>query len=234
MKDIVKVCLAMHERYQGFVGALLPPLMTRLRSSSSSGPSSKGDPDDPSSGGSAAQLPKRICLRLITEFVLHDIIAYPKPLTRIVSEVSGAPSDRDGGGEYSVTDAGLVVTFARMGGNEILSTIPRSVRLETERLRKEIDGKGEGRPRSMMPDLKELEEGTAAGDGSSDAKSTTAGAADASSTPPLFIPTLSDTGVERAEATLASCNSASLLRAVSTTGGGGGISGNGGVSALKK
>ena len=118
------------------------------------------------------------------------------------------------------------MTFARTVGNAILGTIPRLVRLEMERLRREIDGKGEGRPRSMMPDLKELEEGTAAGDGSSDAKSTTAGAADASSTPPLFIPTLLDT------AALASCNSASLLRAVSTTGGGGGISGNGGVSAL--
>eukprot|EP01082_Thalassiosira_pseudonana_P013645 g11580.t1 g11580 contig6:148110-149618(+) len=96
--------------------------------------------------GETTCLPRRICLRLLTEFILHGIITDVKPIAKIVAEAAGAPSSSETNSdkEYVVTDANAVVTFAKTGGMEILGVVPRTVRLEYERLQREVEGKGEG------------------------------------------------------------------------------------------
>ena len=95
-----------------------------------------------SSGDEENTLPKRLCLRVLTEFVLYGILTDLKSIIKIVSGAAGAPSD--GNKEYIVTDANAVVTFAKTGGHEIFGVVPRAIRLEYERLQKEVAGIGEG------------------------------------------------------------------------------------------
>ena len=123
---LVSLCVEMHRRYDGFASVLVPSLM--------SGVTGNGDEET---------LPKRLCLRVLTEFVLNGIITDLKSIVRIVSEAAGAPSDDDK--EYVVTDANVVVTFAKTGGVEVVGVIPKSMRVECERLQKEISGNGEGK-----------------------------------------------------------------------------------------
>jgi hypothetical protein len=60
----------------------------------------------------------------------------------VIVDAAGAPSEE--GKDYAVTDANLIVTFAKVGGNEILGAVPRSVKRQMERLMMEVQGKGEG------------------------------------------------------------------------------------------
>ena len=126
---MVMLCVEMHRRYETFSKALIPTLLAGV-----SGNSGKSDDGE--------CLPRRICLRLLTEFVLHGIITDMKPLVKVVKDAAGVPSEE--GKDYAVTDANIIVTFSKSGGHEMLGSIPRSVRLDCERLQKEISGEGEG------------------------------------------------------------------------------------------
>ena len=126
--NMVMLCAEMHRRYDGFASVLVPSLMSGV----TGGPG--GDDEN--------TLPKRLCLRILTEFVLHGIITDLKSIVKIVSEATGAPSDGDK--EYVITDANVVVVFAKTGGHEILQVVPRNLRVEYDWLKKEIAGKGEG------------------------------------------------------------------------------------------
>lgn len=135
---VVMLCVEMHRRYSGFSAVLIPSLLAGVTGNNNGG-SSGGD-------GETTCLPRRICLRLLTEFILHGIITDVKPIAKIVAEAAGAPSSSETNSdkEYVVTDANAVVTFAKTGGMEILGVVPRTVRLEYERLQREVEGKGEG------------------------------------------------------------------------------------------
>ena len=122
---LVLLCVEMHRRYDGFASVLVPSLMSSV--------TGQGSEDENT-------LPKRLCLRILTEFVLHGIITDLKPIIKIVSDAAGATD----GKEYVVTDPNLVVTFAKTGGLELTGVVPRTFRAECEKLQKEIDGKGEG------------------------------------------------------------------------------------------
>lgn len=147
---IVALCVEMHRRYEGFVESLVPVLLAGVGGAAGgANPSSANDGDD----GSGSSIPRRICLRLLTEFITHGIVTDTKPILKVIAEAAGAPSssssssgsgEGNGSKEYAVTDANLIVTFAKTGGLEILGVLPRSVRLECERLEKEVSGKGDG------------------------------------------------------------------------------------------
>ena len=122
---LVLLCVEMHRRYDGFASALVPSLMSSV--------TGQGSEDENT-------LPKRLCLRILTEFVLHGIITDLKPIVKIVSDAAGATD----GKEYVVTDPNVVVTFAKTGGLELTGVVPRTFRVECEKLQREIDGKGEG------------------------------------------------------------------------------------------
>lgn len=118
----------MHRRYDGFASVLIPSLMASVTGNAEEGENT---------------LPKRLCLRVLTEFVMYGIITDLKSIVKIVSEAAGAPSDDNK--EYVVTDANIVVTFAKTGGHEILGVVPRAMRVECEKLQKEVSEKELGK-----------------------------------------------------------------------------------------
>jgi hypothetical protein len=128
------LCVHMHLRYPIFSEILIPLLLSTV---SNNGGSGGGGTDG--EGG----LPRLICFRLLIEFVLHGIITDIRPITKLIVDAAGVPSDD--GKEYAVTDANLIVTLAKVGGSEILGTVPRSVKKEIGRLMKEVEDKGKGR-----------------------------------------------------------------------------------------
>ena len=127
------LCVHMHLRYPNFAEILIPSLLSAVSNNGGGG------------GGSADGewgLPRRTCFRLLAEFVLHGIITDIRPIAKVIVDAAGAPSEE--GKDYAVTDANLIVTFAKVGGNEILGAVPRSVKRQMERLMMEVQGKGEG------------------------------------------------------------------------------------------
>ena len=134
---MVMLCVEMHRRYPAFAESLIPMLLHTVNNAGGGGGSGGGGSAADGEGG----LPRRVCFRLLTEFVLHGIMSDVRPVFKIVEGACGAPSEE--GREYAVTDAGLIVTFARAGGHEILGGVGRTLRWESERLRAEIEGRGE-------------------------------------------------------------------------------------------
>ena len=127
------LCVHMHLRYPNFAEILIPSLLSAVSNNGGGG-----------GGGADGEwgLPRRTCFRLLAEFVLHGIITDIRPIAKVIVDAAGAPSEE--GKDYAVTDANLIVTFAKVGGNEILGAVPRSVKREMERLMMEVQGKGEG------------------------------------------------------------------------------------------
>ena len=114
-----------------------------------SGGGSSGNNDNNDDGGGELGLPRKQCFRLLLEFVLHGIITDIKPIIKLIHDAVGIPTEE--GKEYGVTNAHRVVTFAKVGGNEILGVIPRCVQQEMTRLVNEVEGKGEGTLQLLDP-----------------------------------------------------------------------------------
>eukprot|EP00804_Cyclotella_cryptica_P010576 CCRYP_021015-RD/>CCRYP_021015-RD protein AED:0.06 eAED:0.06 QI:166/1/1/1/0.87/0.88/9/1431/1142 len=188
--SMVMLCVEMHRRYEGFAPALVPSLM-----SSVTGHGSSGEEEN--------TLPKRLCLRLLTEFVLHGIITDLKSIVKIVSEAAGAPSEGDK--EYVITDANVVVTFAKTGGLEVLGVVPRAIRVEYDRLRSEIAGKGEGKMMGVGTDMDTKEPAGEQSNANQDEKmvstATPSSAGDTDFETP-FVPTLTDGLMTEAQAVI--------------------------------
>lgn len=127
------LCVHMHLRYPNFAEILIPSLLSAVSNNGGGG-----------GGGADGEwgLPRRTCFRLLAEFVLHGIITDIRPIAKVIVDAAGAPSEE--GKDYAVTDANLIVTLAKVGGNEILGAVPRSVKRQMERLMMEVQGKGEG------------------------------------------------------------------------------------------
>mmetsp|Transcript_33579 Transcript_33579/g.61792 ORF Transcript_33579/g.61792 Transcript_33579/m.61792 type:complete len:1566 (-) Transcript_33579:189-4886(-) len=140
---MVMLCVEMHRRYPTFAEALIPTLLSCVSGNAADGRDNGG----PESGSG---LPRRICFRLLTEFVLHGIITDMRPMSKVIHDAAGVPSEE--GREYVVKDANLIVTFAKTGGNEILGVVPRSVKGEMVRLKQEVEGRGEGMLVLVVPD----------------------------------------------------------------------------------
>ena len=130
---IVMLCVEMHQRYPTFAETLIPSLLSMISSGSRN---AGGDVDG--EGG----LSRRTCFRLLIEFVLHGIVTELKPIIKLINEASGVPNDETK--DYVVTDANMIVTLAKVGGHEILGVVPKSVKLDMEKLAQELGGRGEG------------------------------------------------------------------------------------------
>ena len=165
---IALVCSAMHERYADFCPALVAGLVATIRSSGGSGGGGSGKKGGGGGDGGAAGSPKhrRVCMRLLAEFVLLGMIQGQdvKAMVKSISEASGAPPSSevaaavedatDDGGEgnvdqealqaglypkYNVQDANMVVGFAKAAALEVAGYVPRTVREAMDALQKEID-----------------------------------------------------------------------------------------------
>lgn len=151
---VLSVCIAMHERYEDFLPALLPKLISVLKgksdfnSSSGGGDSNQDDGDGSGGQGTAAQdrakeaaKQRRMCLKLVVEFLLNGLLMDAKPIVKVIAEAAGAPSSSSSssststGTSYSVTDPNMIVSFAKAAGHEILGNPSKSLRRSMEILR---------------------------------------------------------------------------------------------------
>jgi regulator of nonsense transcripts 2 len=114
---IVKVLVAFHERYKEFVEDIfMEDLLSRLK---------KKDTLDGKQ--------KRIITRILIELILSGVLSEPKPLMKTIVEASGAPKGNSTNEEvkknekYLVSDANLLVSFAKAAGHELTGIIPASV-----------------------------------------------------------------------------------------------------------
>jgi len=105
LPTVVSLCLAMHSRYADFIPSLVPSLWSVIHGKSTDETSKL----------------RRIYVRLLTEFLLNGILPESKQVLKLVADVSGA---NDG---YAVSDAMVVVSFAKVAGFEILSTTPKNI-----------------------------------------------------------------------------------------------------------
>ena len=115
---VVCICVALHERYKEFGDIFIHLLMNAIQGGG-------GESLDPKH--------KRISLRILTEFLLTGITQDAKPIVRIVNDASGA------GNGYNVTDPMLVVSFAKAAGHEIFGILPKSLEIDLDFLKVEID-----------------------------------------------------------------------------------------------
>ena len=204
------LCVHMHLRYPNFAEILIPSLLSAVSSSSNGNGNGNGVGADGEWG-----LPRRTCFRLLVEFILHGIITDIKPIAKLLVDAAGVPSEE--GKEYVVTDANRIVTFAKVGGSEILGVVPRSVRREMERLMREVEGKGEGSlvlvsepvAAVVLPSEPTEASNDAAGDRQKpdDEKSSTLVAEEASLLETPFVVTLSDELRRKCQSTIDAFNS---------------------------
>lgn len=108
---VVKVCVALHQRYNDFMLDMFLPSTIRIFKG-------KGNDVD------AKQ--KRVLLRILTEFLLCGVLPETKPVMKIVADAAGAPK-ADGGGKYAVTDPLMLVAFAKSAGHELVGVFPKDI-----------------------------------------------------------------------------------------------------------
>mmetsp|Transcript_4770 Transcript_4770/g.11310 ORF Transcript_4770/g.11310 Transcript_4770/m.11310 type:complete len:1490 (-) Transcript_4770:1647-6116(-) len=118
MPVILALCKAMHLRYPEFLSNLWAKLWSVVQ----------GKPTD-----ETAKL-RRISVRIITEFVLNAISTETKPLVKLITECSGGKD-----GSYAVSDATVILAFAKTAGLELLGVIPRSLQQSMALIQQEVE-----------------------------------------------------------------------------------------------
>lgn len=137
MPVILALSKAMHLRYAEFLSNLLPKMWSVIQSKAS---------DD------TAKL-RRIYVRILTEFVLNGIANETKPLLKLIAECTGGKD-----GSYAVTDATIVVAFAKTAGFEILGVRSESIRCYTSMIQAEAEKQQEhGKRVAAVADAKDDE-----------------------------------------------------------------------------
>lgn len=103
---VIALCKAMHQRYPAFLTTLTPGLWTVI------------------TGKATEETGKnrRIYVRIVTEFLLNGLCTETKPLLKLIAEATGAKD-----GNYAVTDANVVVAFAKTAGFEVFGITPGAV-----------------------------------------------------------------------------------------------------------
>ena len=105
-----------------------------------------------SSGGTFAAMDRakeaarqrRICLKLLVEFVLNGVVGDAKLLLKIIADAAGAsntlssPSSQQQQSSI-VTDANIIISFAKAASHEILGKPSRSIRNAIETLKNESE-----------------------------------------------------------------------------------------------
>ena len=142
---VIGLCSALHERYEDFIPALAPKLISFIQSQSPNSSTSGGGAAEEEGGGSSVFKQRRVYLRMLTDFFLHGIITDPKPLIKIVGDAAGSPKGSSGyvgqqqqPSQYQVTDATLLTSFAKSAGSELLGVVSKTVRISLEDLKKEL------------------------------------------------------------------------------------------------
>ncbi|CAJ1949289.1 unnamed protein product [Cylindrotheca closterium] len=118
MPVILALCKAMHLRYPEFLSNLWSKLWSVVQ----------GKPTEETAKS------RRIYVRIITEFVLNAISTETKPLVKLITECSGGKD-----GSYAVSDATVILAFAKTAGLELLGVVPRSLQESMALIQQEVD-----------------------------------------------------------------------------------------------
>jgi hypothetical protein len=118
MSVVIALCTAMHVRYPEFLNNLLYALWSVIHGKSTE---------------DTAKL-RRIYVRLITEFVQNGLLTETKALVKLITETTGGKD-----GNYNVTDANIVVAFAKSAGFEIFGITPKSITQFSTLIRQEVE-----------------------------------------------------------------------------------------------
>ncbi len=113
---VMALCKAMHHRYPEFLPNLTQGLWAVI--------AGKGSDETAKN--------RRIYVRIVTEFLLNGFTTETKPLLKLIIEATGGKD-----GNYAVTDANVVVAFAKAAGFEIFGTVPEAVGRFTKLIDKE-------------------------------------------------------------------------------------------------
>lgn len=120
VNGVVKVLIALHQRYKDFMTELLvPQIIGCLRD--------KQDLVDPKQ--------KRIYMRILTELLTSGVLVETKPIMKIVADAAGVVKG-DGinfqEDKYTVPDPGLLLAFAKSAGFELTGIMPKSIMQDIE------------------------------------------------------------------------------------------------------
>jgi hypothetical protein len=157
VSNAVEVLMALHERYPDFLNLLLPQILLKFSASSSSSSSSSNNTGGKLTAEESKQ--KRIYLRLLLELYVNGVLLEAKPIMKVLMDAAGynpssAPSNRDNNDktnnnnnnnntnskeQYNVTDANMIVSFAKASGHEVVGAISKSIMECMELLQMEID-----------------------------------------------------------------------------------------------
>ncbi len=117
VNGVVKVCIALHERYKEFMeDILLPRILAIFKKSALQDTDAKY---------------RRIYLRILTEMLIYGVLPETKPVMKIVVDAAGAPKDASVE-TYTVTDANMLVSFAKAAGHELIGIMPKTIVEEVE------------------------------------------------------------------------------------------------------
>ena len=105
LPQVVALSKAMHLRYEEFLSNLLPGLWSVVNSKKVEDAKNR-----------------RLFVRLITDFVLNGLVTDTKPLLRLIGEATGGKD-----GSFAVTDANVIVAFAKAAGFEFFNKKARSL-----------------------------------------------------------------------------------------------------------
>ena len=130
---LCSVVVAMHERYEDFVPALLNPIQEFLKGKIKENVELK-----------ELTKQRRVFLRILTDLLLNGVIVEFKLLLRVLSEAAGVRGKYSSEAVYQVVDATLLVSFAKAVGVEMIGKIPKSVRSSVAVLEKVINASVKG------------------------------------------------------------------------------------------
>ncbi len=122
VNGVVKVCIALHERYKEFMEDILLPRILGIFKKNAL------EDTDPKY--------RRIYLRVLTEMLIYGVLPETKPVMKIVADAAGAPKDPSVE-KYTVTDPNMLVSFAKSAGHELIGIMPKSIMEEVDFLKEQ-------------------------------------------------------------------------------------------------
>jgi regulator of nonsense transcripts 2 len=142
VNGVVKVLIALHQRYKDFMIDLFVPQMIGCLKE-------KQDQVDPKE--------KRIYMRILTELLNNGVLVETKPIMKIVVEAAGVIKVVDGSDgqeeKYTVPDPGLLLAFAKSAGFELTGVMPKSIVQDVEFIIQQQQLQGEGEDGMISKEL---------------------------------------------------------------------------------
>jgi regulator of nonsense transcripts 2 len=111
---LTQLCHALHVRYDNWMDEFTPRVLSVLKDKNS-------DPKH-----------RRIIVRVMVEMVLFGI-GETKPVLKVLADAAGSPGT-NGGENYEVADANMIISIVKSGGYELIGIVPNTILKDVENL----------------------------------------------------------------------------------------------------